>query len=223
MIALKLHASAAELGIENPVACLIRKFEIVPSHLAALDDEVASAVAFAQRGGALDAPTAMGFVEVLRRLGYQTVPAGHRLTKRVAEKGFPRYNNVIDACNICSLEFGAGLGLHDATAITSDLELYRAKGTEQIIPLGKDKPKSVRVGDLAYGFGDQLLAWLGSEDVDSNVHKVTEGSRYLLFMVLGNRHTTAAFNRSVCLRMVHLMKRTSPGTYAQFVPTERVT
>lgn len=220
MIRLVVHEDAFEIGIRNPIACLIRKISVQPT--GGLLDSDASALMARLRGPAaiLEAPEARGFEELFGRLGHHgTVPAGRRLVESLVKRGLTSHNNVVDACNIASALAGSGLGLHDAEHVLTDIHVRRARGDERIRPLFKTTIEAARAGDLIYGTADRVMAWLGTRDVDADDFKVTEDSRFLLLMVLGNERTSSEYNRDVCLNVVRLIRKTSPTVYAQFIPT----
>ncbi len=222
MIKLCVHADAYALGIRNPVACLVRRFRIGPELAAAFAAEAEAILAeVADRAAAiLNTPEAQGFRTLFERLGYGgQQPAGERLLLRTLDRGFRSHDNVIDAYNLASLRHAAGLGLHDAGAITTDVHVYRAMGMEQIRPLGRASPETVPSGDLLYGTAESVLAWLGRQDVDADDFKVHADSEHLLLVALGNAETSLAFNRTVCLTALQLLRKSCPEVYAQFVPT----
>jgi DNA/RNA-binding domain of Phe-tRNA-synthetase-like protein len=220
VIRLVLHDDAWALGIRHPIACLIRKISVQPTG-GRLDPDVRELMARLREPGAiLETPEARGFEELFLRLGHgATVPAGRRLVERLAARGLPSHNNVVDACNIASALAGSGLGLHDAEHLLTDVHVRRARGDERIRPLFAAAVQTVRAGDLVYGTADRAMAWLGQRDVDAHDFRVREGSRFLLLMVLGNARTSAEYNRDVCLNVVRLIRKTSPTVYAQFIPT----
>lgn len=220
MIRLVVHEDACETGIRNPIACLIRKISVQPTG-SLLDSDVSDLMARLHEPAAiLEAPEARGFEELFGRLGHHgTVSAGRRLVETLAKRGLTSHNNVVDACNIASALAGAGLGLHDAEHVLTDIHVRRARGDERIRPLFKTTIETALAGDLIYGTADRVMAWLGKRDVDADDFKVTEDSRFLLLMVLGNERTSSEYNREVCLNVVRLIRKTSPTVYAQFIPT----
>jgi DNA/RNA-binding domain of Phe-tRNA-synthetase-like protein len=220
MIHLVVHEDAYEIGIRNPIACLIRKISVQPTG-GLLDSDVSDLMAHLRESAAiLETPEARGFEELFGRLGHHgTVPAGTRLVESLARRGLTSHNNVVDACNIASALAGSGLGLHDAEHVLTDIHVRRARGDERIRPLFKTTVETTRAGDLIYGTVDRVMAWLGKRDVDADDFKVTEDSRFLLLMVLGNERTSSEYNRDVCLNVVRLIRKTSPTVYAQFIPT----
>ena len=177
-------------------------------------------------------PEVRGFDELFARMGYRKqTPAGRRLVEGFRKRGFKRYGNVIDAYNLASAWFGSGLGMHDAARLTGDVRVFRATGSEQIVPLFKTEPANVVRGDLVYadggpagdpgdGGGERLLAWLGQRDVDSDAYKVRDDTTSLLLVALGNAATSEDYNREACLKAVELIRRTCPEATAEFLETD---
>jgi DNA/RNA-binding domain of Phe-tRNA-synthetase-like protein len=216
-----VHSSAYELGIRNPVACVIDGVTVQEGRVERLDLPVTQTVEMIQAGLPLQLPEAAGFSELFERMAYpQQTPAGKRLVESIAAKGFPRYNNIVDACNVMSARYCSGIGLHDASAIRNDILVSRALGQEEIVPLFKDKPQRVRQGDMIYSCEGRLLAWLGKRDVDSNDFRITNETRSLLCIVLGNARTERAFNQNICEGFIELIRLTCPEVSARFLETE---
>src|ERR1051326_361257 len=194
MIHLVVHEDPYEIGIRNPIACLIRKISVQPTG-GLLDSDVSDLMAHLRESAAiLETPEARGFEELFGRLGHHgTVPAGTRLVESLAKRGLTSHNNVVDACNIASALAGSGLGLHDAEHVLSDIHVVdacniasalagsglglhdaehvltdihvrRARGDERIRPLFKTTVETTRAGDLIYGTVDRVMAWLGKRD-----------------------------------------------------------
>jgi DNA/RNA-binding domain of Phe-tRNA-synthetase-like protein len=230
MTALVVHEDAAELGIRHPVACVIRNVRVADAD-GVLDGEIDRLVETLRTAPEtiLERPEVRGFDELFARMGYRKqTPAGRRLVEGFQKRGFKRYGNLIDAYNLASAWFGSGLGMHDASLLTGDVHVFRATGHEQIVPLFKTEPVGVVRGDLVYGEGEgdgeaggggRLLAWLGQRDVDSDAHKVQDGTTSLLLVALGNAATPEDYNRGVCLKAVELIQRTCPEATAGFLET----
>lgn len=229
MISVIVHEEAALLGIVNPVACFIEGITVTEnSHQ--LDEEINRLMQnLSQEGPSiLSRPEVRGFNDLFARVGYpQQVPAGQRLIELLQQRGFRRYNNVVDAYNISTALSGSGLGMHDASSITDDIHVSRARGDEQILPLFKTKEVKVASGDIIYshaqtgGSSGQVMAWLGKRDVDSDRFKVTEATKQLLLVVLGNEATSQDYNREVCLQTVKLIRRTCPTANLSFLSVIR--
>jgi DNA/RNA-binding domain of Phe-tRNA-synthetase-like protein len=129
--------------------------------------------------------------------------------------------NLVDAYNIVSGEFAAGLGKYDVQRI-SPLELHvrRARGNEVIVPLFEDKPVNIPPGDLIYGAGDgsnRPFAALGRIDVDSDDYKVTASTAAILLVALGNGATDVEYNRVICLLTLQLIRESCPEADASFL------
>ena len=233
MTALVVHEDAAELGIKHPAACLIRGVRLTDAD-GALDAEIERLMDTLQAAPEtiLERPEVRGFDELFARMGYRKqTPAGRRLVEGFRKRGFKRYGNVIDAYNLASAWFGSGLGMHDAARLTGDVRVFRATGSEQIVPLFKTEPANVVRGDLVYadgepagdlgdGGGERLLAWLGQRDVDSDAYKVRDDTTSLLLVALGNAATSEDYNRGACLKAVELIRRTCPEATAEFLETD---
>jgi len=222
MIKLVVYESAYGLGIYNPIACLIKNITISPDLSSTLIEDVKNMMDSVQNHPKeiFARPEFTGFNTLFKKLGYPgQTPAGERLVKSFQQKGFKSYNNIIDACNIASALAGSGLGLHDAGSITEDIHIFRAKGSESLKPLFHQSPKRIPKGNLVYGSGGRVIAWLGKEDIDSDDFRVNDNTMHLLLVALGNENTTAEYNRSICLNAIRLMRKSCPKIYGQFIQT----
>jgi DNA/RNA-binding domain of Phe-tRNA-synthetase-like protein len=221
----RLQPNARDLGIVSPVACILRYLQVgesgdsMKARIEALTHLLAE-----KKDTILDSHECRGFRELFRRMGYPNqVPAGQRLVESFAQKGFKRFNNVIDAYNLVSASSGCGIGMHDAAALGTILEIKRAGGAEEIIPLFKTKPARVTAGDLVYGSPKgqpevfDTFAWLGKKDVDSDTHKISDLTTSVLLVVLGNAHTSASFNVDLCRKIADVLKDTTPQITMEFL------
>lgn len=216
-----VHKTAYDVGIKNPVACIIDGVLVQEGRQEPLDQPVAGAVEMIQAGIPLRRPETEGFTDLFEALGYsQQLPAGQRLVEGITKKGFPRYNNVVDAGNVVSAVYCSGLGLHDASGLQEDIVVGRATGEEEIVPLFKNKPQRLKAGDLLYASGGRLLAWLGRRDVDSHDFRIVNGTRSLLCIALGNARTGRAFNQEICEEFIRLVRLTCPDVTFRFLETE---
>jgi|GEM_PF-1225046 len=223
---LKVDKSARDLGIVNPVACVIEPITVGPTP-AKLSAEIDRRLAQLKRSAAsiLAAPETLGFAELFAAMGYpDQTPAGQRLIETTLARGFKSYNNIIDAYNIVSVMHGCGLGLHDLSCHDGDLCVWRADGSETIVPMFKTDSKPVHAGDLVYGLVSPgnpdkrtLLAWLGKRDVDSDTFKVTEHSTSLLLVVLGNARTSREHNTAICREVLELLRLSCPDARERYL------
>jgi DNA/RNA-binding domain of Phe-tRNA-synthetase-like protein len=230
--ALVVHEDAVRLGVEHPVACLIRNVSVRPDGTDALRDEVGAlmAVLEAHPAAICSRPEVRGFEELFARMGYpQQVPAGQRLIESLQRRGFRRYDDIVDASDIASAWTGSGLGMHDARRVLGDVHVYRASGREQIAPMFEGDRVEVVPGDLVYadrapraegGAGpDRVIAWLGRRDVDPDEFKVREDTTSLPLVASGNDATSEDYHRASCLEALELIRRTCPGETADSLET----
>lgn len=223
---LVVEPSARDLGIINPVTCLIENITVQPAP-PALTAEIDKRLGILKQTHEriLAAPETAGFAELFAKMGYpDQTPAGQRMIETTLTRGMKSYNNVIDAYNIVSVMHGCGLGLHDLSGHDGDLCAWRADGSETIVPMFKSEAKPVNAGDLVYGLvspsaSEQrtLLAWLGKRDVDSDTYKVTNESTSLLLVVLGNARTSREHNVVICHEVLELLRLSCSEARAKFV------
>ena len=207
---MRLHVSkqAQALGIRMPSACLVGP--IVPAvmgeHLPE-SDYASTEATLLKCGDLLASESAKSYRQLFDRMGYpMQTPAGERLVQSFAEKGFKRYNALIDACNIASIESVSGLGLHDRDSVDGDIRADRASGDETILPLYKDKAVALKRGDLFYADASGVIAWLGKRDVDSDRHKVTGSTRSVILIALGHEGSTFDDTKAICQRFYDLVR-----------------
>lgn len=221
MSRLVVHEDARQLGIVHPVACIIHPVRVSPSSTE-LDSDVDALMKTLTDAPdtILARPEVRGFNELFARLGHpKQKPAGQRLVESFQRKGFKRFNNIVDSYNVASALYGAGLGLHDAGKITGDITVFRAAGTETIIPMFKTAAERVTTGDLVYSSGERLLAWLGKRDVDSDEFKVADETRALLLISLGNAATDERYNNAACQTAYNLIRLTCQEARIKFLDT----
>jgi len=151
-------------------------------------------------------PQVIGYKELLERLGYlDTIPAGMRLLTSFKEKGFKHINFLVDAYNIVSMQYCAGIGMHDATLLGDVIEIRIADGTETIRPMFQSKEKKIKKGDLIYTSNDATVAWLGKKDVDSDDFKVTENTTDIVLVVLGNSLTDSEYSHRIAKKIYEMI------------------
>lgn len=225
---MKMFVSNAvhELGVRNPFVGIIENIRVpqeTPPEIVHNANRVLNNIE-ADMDGYLNDPTIYGYRELFSNLGYENlVPAGERLVRNFKEKGFKSYGPLIDAYNVVALKYAAGIGMHDADEIRGDIHIDVASGEETIMPLFKDKPKRLRAGDLCYTDDQRVIAWLGKRDVDSDWFKLSEYTKEILIVILGNAYTSEDFNRTVAHEIVAEMRQFSPNAKLQELrrgPTE---
>ena len=218
-----IHKDALELGICFPTVCMIQNVSVV-QQVTALDDDISQLMQTLTScpETILGRSEVRGFRELFAMMGYsKQLPAGERLIESFRRRGFKHFNNLIDAYNIASALFGAGIGMHNGSTLKTDMEVYRADGNEMIVPLFKSSKVTIKKGDLVYGQSLHPYAWLGERDVDSDEFKITDETTSLLLVVLGNAATSAAYNRDTCDKVFDLIKKTCPNAVAEFLTIRR--
>lgn len=213
MIHVRVSHEVQQLGITSPVVGLVRKFEILGPEVSCLDEEVASVEAMLDRRKASEIPDGRNI--------FGEKKAHLKLLQNFYRNGFRRHNNLIDAANIASLEYGVSIGLHDASTINHDVEVRLSSGNESIRPLFSSSEKRVPAGQLVYASEGDLLAWIGANDVDADTFKITPETEQAMIVVLGDHESSEAMNRRVCVRVMQLLRKGCPQTYGQIIPTIR--
>lgn len=116
--------------------------------------------------------------------------APETLIKIVKSKGsIPRIIPLVDIYNIISIKYALALGAHDLDKITGNVELKFTEGGEKFIPIGTTELETIFPGEYAY-FDDatnEIICRL--EAKQSDVSKLTEESKRILFIIQGNSRT----------------------------------
>lgn len=144
------------------------------------------------------------FKQIFDDMGYPNViPAGEKLVARVLEHGYKPINSVVDAYNEAAIFYGLGIGAHCTKSLKPNLpiKLSIADGNERIVPMFQSKSRPVKMNDLIYFQGSELLAWLGRCDVDSDEFKITEITDQVFFLVLGHKDMKESLLFSIAERI----------------------
>lgn len=216
MKTLVVYPEARQLGVHNPIACVIDNVRVFDSS-GLLDDDIQQLMrSLAERFATVkNSLEFRGFAEMFLRMGYENqLPAGQRLVDGFLKRGFKKFNNIVDAYNIVSASNACGIGMHDAdkaSSVGQNVDIFCSTGTEKIVPMFKTASSTLCAGDLAYGyFGRESIpfAWLGKKDIDSEEYKVTDETTKLLLLVTGNSRTSEEFNRCICQSVFSLVRKT---------------
>jgi hypothetical protein len=160
-----------------------------------------------------------GYGELLSRLGYpNTMPAGMKLRNAIQRRGFPKVGVLVDATNLVAARYAAGIGLHRVEEADigagSNLVIWRAAGTETIIPAFSSETKRTPAGDLLYGWqhsgARKPIAWLGKKDVDSADRQIDSSTSIALLVVLGYPGATVGYPADICASILELLRRHRP-------------
>lgn len=220
MTEIVIKQDAYDLGIRNPVGCLITGLD-VRSDAPQLDEEVGEIERSIKRD--LDEALSSDVIESARDLytnmGYpDQTPDGEKRMQLIGKRGLNRHNNVVDAYNITGAEYGIGLGMHDVAQLDGNVVIQCATGGERMVPLFRESYRKAQEGDLIYGT-DQHTLWIaGRLGRDSDEFKVTKDTEQALLMAIGNAETSEGFNRDVCSRAFELIRKTCPDASLEFLP-----
>lgn len=232
-LGVRLTSSAYKLGILNPVICAIRNVNgAVKTQPKELEDAIAAVMkkAVTEKQGWLERKETQGFRNLFVKMGYpKLIPAGERLLASfTGEKGWRDYGPIVNAYNIPALEYVSGIGMHDLDKCKGDLVIRRAQAGLSMVPQFKNKPEKVTPNDLVYGCEEgkeekkfEVMAWLGKKDLDSGSHCVTDTTKNLLMVVLGNEATSAEFNQKICELAFGHIKLTSPEAEMSYLSVTR--
>lgn len=113
--------------------------------------------------------------------------AGEKLRENFISRGFRSINNVVDAYNEAAFYYGIGIGGHDITSLNENahIEIRLSEENEKITPLFKTQSKNIKPNEVVYGEGRNIMAWIGTQDMDSEDFRITEKSRKCAFIIMG--------------------------------------
>lgn len=119
-------------------------------------------------------------------------------------------NKAVDIYNILSIESKLCLGAHDIDKVDGNVTLKITDGTEKFLPLGSEELKPVKAGE--YSFVDnnnEVICWLDISQVDKT--KVTEDSKNVLYLIIGNKETTDEELEKVTNNLISLTTKFASG------------
>jgi DNA/RNA-binding domain of Phe-tRNA-synthetase-like protein len=210
---------AHDLGVVNPVGCLIQGID-VQTDTHQLDEDVNKVEESIRKNPneILDKDEVKGFNELFSRIGYpEQTTAGEQLVEIIRKKGLNRHNNIVDAYNIAGAEFGSSLGMHDASYIDGDVVVQQATGGERMLPIFHEEEETAQPGDLLCRTDSRVLALHGPVDRQSEKSKVTDTTDKGLLLALGNSKTSEEYNQAVCQRAYELISTTCPDAEMKFL------
>ena len=134
-----------------------------------------------------------GFYELHQLVGVprrKNLPASENLIKLLVKRGdLVHINKAVDIYNIISIDSKLCLGAHDIDKVSGNVYLKITDGTENFIPLGSEEVKPVASGEYSFVDDDNdIICWLDIRQVDKT--KVTENSKNVLYLVIGNKENT---------------------------------
>lgn len=159
-------------------------------------------------------PIIEGFYELHQEVGVprrKNLPASENLIRLLTKReDLISINKAVDIYNILSIESKLCLGAHDIDKVDGNVTLKITDGTEKFLPLGSEELKPVKAGE--YSFVDDnndVVCWLDIRQVDKT--KVTEGSKNVLYLIIGNRKTTDEELEKVTNNLISLTTKFASG------------
>lgn len=134
-----------------------------------------------------------GFYELHQAVGVprrKNLPASENLIKLLTKREeLVHINKAVDIYNIISIDSKLCLGAHDIDKVSGNVNLKITDGTENFIPLGSEEKKPVKQGEYSFVDDDNdVICWLDIRQIDKT--KVTENSKNILYLVIGNKENT---------------------------------
>lgn len=134
-----------------------------------------------------------GFYELHQAVGVprrKNLPASENLIKLLIKReDLVHINKAVDIYNIISIDSKLCLGAHDIDKVSGNVTLKITDGTENFVPLGSEESKPVASGEYSFVDDDNdVICWLDIRQVDKT--KVTESSKNVLYLVIGNKENT---------------------------------
>jgi DNA/RNA-binding domain of Phe-tRNA-synthetase-like protein len=109
----------------------------------------------------LSHPPVAAWRDAFRKLGVKASeyrPSVEALARRVLRgQPLPTINALVDIGNLLSLQHLVPIGAHAIDAVTQDLWLRHADGTEEFVPFGSDQMEHPARGEIVFVEGNQVL------------------------------------------------------------------
>ncbi|WP_125590932.1 B3/B4 domain-containing protein [Companilactobacillus jidongensis] len=152
-----------------------------------------------------------GYVEMVKKIGRslkKNPPTAEALIGNIQHRGsFPRVNSVVDVYNIESLQSYLSIGAHDMDKIDFPIEFTVSNKVDIFSPiLAPDK----KVADYDYVYRDKngILAYLDCRD--SELYKIDDSTKNILFVVQGNEYTTVQYRVDALTRVCETLNSIMP-------------
>ncbi len=156
-----------------------------------------------------------GFYELHQEVGVprrKNLPASENLIKLLTKRDeLVSINKAVDIYNILSIESKLCLGAHDIDKVSGNVSLKITDGTEKFLPLGSEELKPINPGEYSFVDDDNdIICWLDIRQVDKT--KVTEESKNVLYLIIGNKETTYQDLEKVTNDLIELTTKFADGT-----------
>ena len=111
-------------------------------------------------------------------------PAAEALIRRVlGGRTIPRINTLVDAYNLASIKTEIALAAFDADKLKGELIMRFAEKDEEFLGIGKEKPISLKGGEIVVSDGEKLVAVYPYRDADNT--KITAKTKNVMLLVCG--------------------------------------
>ena len=142
----------------------------------------------------------------------KNLPASENLIKLLIKReDLVHINKAVDIYNIISIDSKLCLGAHDIDKVSGNVTLKIIDGTENFIPLGSEESKPVASGEYSFVDDDNdVICWLDIRQVDKT--KVTENSKNVLYLVIGNKENTYEELEKVANEIIEITTKYCSGT-----------
>lgn len=215
MMDYKLDQSLMDLGISNIVIAKVSGVDLS----AKLNDEILSELKTNEDkalntdlDGLRDNSIINGYVEMIKKIGRslkKNPPTTEALIGNIQHRGsFPRVNSVVDVYNIESLRSYLSIGAHDMDKIDFPIEFTVSNKPDVFSPImAPDK----KVADYDYVYRDRngILAYLDCRD--SELYKIDDSTKNILFVVQGNEYTTVEYRKNALAMICETLKSIMPN------------
>lgn len=120
----------------------------------------------------------------------KNLPASENLIRLLTKReDLISINKAVDIYNILSIESKLCLGAHDIDKVDGNVTLKITDGTEKFLPLESEELNLVKSGEYSFlDDNNDVVCWLDIRQVDKT--KVTEDSKNVLYLIIGNKKTT---------------------------------
>ncbi|MEM2282615.1 MAG: phenylalanine--tRNA ligase beta subunit-related protein [Candidatus Hadarchaeales archaeon] len=134
-----------------------------------------------------DHPVFRAYRDFYWRLGIDPTkdrPAGEALVRRILSgRPLPTINTAVDCYNLASAETGVAMGAYDASKLSGELVLRKAKPGEEFLGIGFTEAVRLRGGEPVISDGQRLIAIYPYRD--SDITKITLETTSILLLSCG--------------------------------------
>lgn len=168
----------------------------------------------------IDDKILLGFREQLDYLGYpSTTSSVEKLIENFSKRGARSINNIVDVCNLISLKYKVSIAAHIHSP-DQNIVVQRNDKCRGIRPMFTKKNKTIPKGDIIYTQNDQLLASIGKIDADNHDFRITDDTKDIVMIIIGNSNTTLEYNQQALAYGIDLLSLQQNKIKAEFFNSE---